>query len=206
MKNFLINITAIWATTLSTWQDGDIFRETQTDLVISDIGDRLGYLKTALDLKPDLSDTQTWTGLNTFHPSTGLPGIKVYKELTFPDPATELAAALTAGIIHRERAMANADGIEAPNAEVLVVPAINANRLYTIGSYGGNDGKRVRVRRPRTGDAFTVTLQDAGSNAICVIPASQHAWVDIEYRAAKTPVWGIVGYGGTFTSMAGLVV
>ena len=72
MKSYTIDTAAAWVGTIQTWQDGDVFRETNLDTITDSIADRLGYLKTKADAAGYLAAaSQTWTGLQTVSGAAG---------------------------------------------------------------------------------------------------------------------------------------
>lgn len=182
MKSTTINLGASWSGSIRTWQDGDIFRETNYDVVTGDLADRLGYLKTYADGKASLAGTNAWTGVNTFSPSGGgLISVILYRQVALVDAGTDAVEAAKTFISKRKRTLPDADSAVTIDAETFVVPQITGNRTYTFGSYGGNAGRCCRIVRPRTADAFTVTIKNSASATIAVIAASQQGAVEIEY-------------------------
>lgn len=66
MKTLPIDTGAAWAGTVSTFVDGDVFRETNIDTCVDSIADRLGYLKTTVDGKASVGSNNVWTGTNAW--------------------------------------------------------------------------------------------------------------------------------------------
>lgn len=66
MKSTAINTGASMPASITTFQDGDVFRESAIDLMIADIADALGYLQNIADDAALLAGANTWTGLQTF--------------------------------------------------------------------------------------------------------------------------------------------
>lgn len=180
MKNLTISLVAAWVATIRTFQDGDIFRESQIDLYSGDIADRLGWLKTN---KADLSAANTWTATQTFSPS-GLVAAIFNKQISFGGGLTG------AWLEHRVRVLGDANETPTLDAELYIVPQITANRTYTFGSYGGNPQRRIRIIRQRTADAFTVTVSNG--TTVAVIAASKPGWVELQY--STTNGWLQVAY------------
>lgn len=208
MKTIVIDLGAAWDINLKTWQNGDKFREPQTDEVSEDIGNKFGFLKTYADGKASLDGaSNVWQGTQVIQPLSGgtLVGLTLYREMHFVDSGTSPAEATRAGLHYRETVLTDANVTLNPDADVFIVPQITANRTYKFAGYGGNDGRRIRVVRPRTADAFTVTIQDGGSVTACVFPSSAAAWVDLEYRALKSPSWLPRGFSDNLTSMSVVV-
>lgn len=202
MKSVAITVAA-WVASFSTWQDGDVFRESQIDIISGEMADRFGYLKNALDGKASLSGTNTWTAMQTIQPSDGgAPiGLRLYRELHFVSTATSPGEATRAGLHHRKVILPDVDGTYAPDGDTFIVPQTGGNRIYRFGPNGGNDGRRIRIVRPRVGDAQTVTVQDSGSNTIAVFPSGAAGWIDIEFDVSKTPQWLPVSWSSTLTSV-----
>lgn len=66
MKTLPIDTAAAWAATVSTFVDGDVFRESNIDLCVDSIADRIGYLKTTVDGKASVGANNAWTGTNAW--------------------------------------------------------------------------------------------------------------------------------------------
>lgn len=203
MKNVTINTAAAWAGTFRSYQDGDIFRESNIDLSAGDLADRFGYLKTAVDAKPDLSDTNTWTGRQTIDLSAGgggspyLTALQVIGEMYF---STNVSHNANSGLLMREYALADSSTSLYPVAETFIVPQLTGNRVYTFNvAPAGNFGRRIRIVRRRTADAFTATIA-SGTGTLAIISASNAGWVDIEQSSAGGD-WRVVAWGGTVTSI-----
>ncbi len=82
------------------------------------------------------------------------------------------------------------------------IPQLTANRIYTFsGANTPQSGwrKRIRIVRPRSGDAFTATIKRSGGTTICVFSASASGWVEFEWFGA--PDWGITAWAGGVTSL-----
>jgi hypothetical protein len=200
MKTITIDTAAAWVTTIRAIQDGEALSEANiSDIMADDVADRLGYLKTAVDGKATLSGSNNWTGVNTFTRAGGgyLVAVNVIGELTLGDGAGSTSD-YKSGLLHREFVLPDANGSHFPIAETFIVPAITGNRTYTFNSPGANYGRRIRVVRRRTADAYTVTL--AGGTTQAVISASAAGWVDLEQSSGASD-WRVVGWGGTVTSI-----
>ena len=200
MKTITINLGAGWGATIRAIQNGDELDEANlADIISQDVADRLGWMKTAVDAKPDLSDNNTWTGLTVFDRSAGgyLAAVNVIGELTFGDGGGG-ADDYRSGLLHREYVLPDSTTSIQPIAETFVVPQITANRVYTLSAPGGNYGRRVRIVRRRTADAFTVTV--GGGTTQAIISASAQGWVDLEWSSGASD-WRVVGWGGTVTSI-----
>ncbi len=198
MKNLTISLVASWLGTIRTFQDGDIFRESNIDLHSGDVADRLGYLKTALDGKVALAGNNTYTGDQIFSPATLTPTL-FNEGIQFRDDGS--GAAVRAGIYVREGVLPDTNGTVISSADTFRVPAITANRTYDMGAASGR--RRIRVVRYRTADAFTVTVRDNLTHAVVgVIPASQQGFLEMEFDATATPNWRPVGWSSNVTSLA----
>lgn len=223
MKNVTINTAASWGASFRSFQDGDIFRESNIDLQAGDLADRLGYLKAQSDASGKLAADQTWTGSNTFNTGTGTPKtiaitgdgdfnverirvatgtdggswdastfiVKSAVEATF-----ECIPLLFAGLAAESASVADAS---ASLSSVLIhrVPALTANRVYTLPS--GAAGQLAFIKRTRTADAFTVSLNDGGGT-IAQISASAAGWVLA--MCTTTTTWVVIAWGGTVTSIS----
>ncbi len=226
MKTVSIDTAALWGAGLRTWQDGDVFRESNTDLVIEDIGDRLGYLKAQADLAGYLAADQTWEGSNEFDTGTGggaetisvigdgdfkLENGGGLRVATGTDGGSWVASAFTTNqdcdaefggvLAFLERLVASTETLaDAPatlsHALVHRVGTLTANRVYTLPS--GTAGQLSLIKRTRTADAFTVSLAD-GSGNIGVISASQAGWMLAMCSSGTT--WVPIAWGGTLSTV-----
>lgn len=88
MKNITINTGASWSGTIPSWQDGDKFRETNTDTVSTAIADRLGYLKTLADGAVTIGASPTWLGTHTFGTTNTTTGNVTTANITTANIAT----------------------------------------------------------------------------------------------------------------------
>ncbi len=203
MKNVTINTAAAWAGTFRSYQDGDIFRESNIDLSAGDLADRLGYLKATVDAKPDLDDANVWTEPQTidgsvFSGSAYLVAQHVIGEVTFAESPD--VDAYHSGVLHRELVLGDSSSSHYPTDDTFVVPQLTGNRVYTFNTVPvGNAGRRIRIARRRTADAFTVTIA-SGTGTLAIISASNAGWVDIEQSSAGGD-WRVVAWGGTVTSI-----
>ncbi|MBK6515812.1 MAG: hypothetical protein IPG04_17355 [Polyangiaceae bacterium] len=199
MKNVTINTAAAWAGTFRSYQDGDIFRESNIDLSAGDLADRLGYLKATVDAKPDLDDANVWTEPQTIDGS-------VWRGSPTCGPAGHRRALRVAERRRqqrrpdREHALGDSSSSHYPTDDTFVVPQLTGNRVYTFNTVPvGNAGRRIRIARRRTADAFTVTIA-SGTGTLAIISASNAGWVDIEQSSAGGD-WRVVAWGGTVTSI-----
>jgi hypothetical protein len=200
MKNITIDTAAAWGAAIRAVQDGDTLSEANlSDICQDDVADRLGYLKTTVDGKASLAGTNSWTAPNTFTRAASgyLVAVNVIGEISLGDGGGSTDD-YKSGILHREYVLPDANGSHFPIAETFIVPAITGNRTYTFNTPGANYGRRIRVVRRRTADAYTVTL--AGGTTQAVISASAAGWVDLEQSNGASD-WRVVGWGGTVTSI-----
>src|SRR3972149_6424632 len=115
MKAYTIDLGAAWAATIETFQDGNVFRETNIDLMADSIADRLGYLKAQSDTFVAVGDNPvTWTGEHIFDgfPATFNDGIVSLGPDDFQAVTVNagiscgakviLTGGLAMGIIHRQ--------------------------------------------------------------------------------------------------------
>lgn len=213
MKNVTINTAAAWSGTFRSYQDGDIFRESNIDLQAGDLADRLGYLKAQVDGAATEAGNNTFTGVNAFNLDAGdltitgasdlviTSGFQVNAASAFNAPVTcndiiEVAAGI--GLAHETLADA-ADTIAATTTHARV-PALTASRIYTLPAAAGcAPGHTVILERVRTADAFTATLQDpTGPTTLGVISASNAGWIMAVLRGSS---WRLGAWGGTVTSL-----
>lgn len=210
MKTATIDTAALWAGTISTWQDGDIFRETNTDTVTDSIADRLGYLKTKADAAGYIAAANTWTGENTFTTVASVTDfvvggdgdMTVAAAATFNSTATfnsEVSAAnvLLTGVVGPSYETLADSAASLSNVLVHRVPTLTANRVYTLPA--GSDYQLALIVRNRTADAFTATLQTSTPTTLGVISASSAGWILVQKKPAS--VWVVVAWGGTVTSL-----
>lgn len=223
MKNVAINTGASWGTSFRSFQDGDIFRESNIDLQAGDIADRLGYLKAQVDGAGKLAGDNTWTGSQTFDTGTSSPKtfqitgdgdfkVERIQVATGNDGGSWTASTfvvksgveaifeciphLFAGLSVEPATVADAN---ATLSSVLVhrVPQLTSNRVYTLPS--GVVGQLSLLKRTRTSDAYTATLNDGGG-AIGQISASAAGWLLAMCNGGTD--WVIVAWGGTVASLS----
>lgn len=196
MKSVTINLAAAWAAAVQSFVDGDVFRESNIDLQIGAIADRLGYLKTQVDGKASTAGNNTFTGNNEFDTTAGT------FEVSGSGDAVFTAGLLDANCPVRARFTATVDGLLslgttlALNSHVLPdasgtlpatyvcyrVPALTANRAYGTPA-ASPDGKLLVFTRPGT-ESFT-----AGLTGIGTVPVSQSGFIVAIVRAgAWVPV------------------
>ena len=219
MKATTIDTAALWAGTISTWQDGDIFRETNTDIVSESIGDRLGYLKAKADVAGYLAADQTWAGSNTF--DTGVADTTTFAgdnavvfntsvdvNSTFHsvdnaalDGETSLnGAAYATGLFGISTADTTDADATLSTMTVQRVPTLTGNRVYTLPA-PTYPGQLCLLIRNRTADAFTATLQTATPTTLGVVSASSAGWILAQAKNITATGWRLVAWGGTVTSL-----
>lgn len=224
MKTVSLNLAASAPTGISSFQDGDIFRESIIDLQAASLADALGWLKAQALAAGYLAADQTWTGSNTFATGTGggtktiaitgdgdfnVERIRVatgtdggaWDASTFVvkgavEATFECVPLFAAGLAAESETVADA---AASLTGVLIhrVPQLTANRVYTLPS--GAPGQLALIKRTRTADAFTVTLNDGGG-AIAQISASAAGW--ILAMCTTTTTWVVLAWGGTVVSIS----
>lgn len=208
MKLITINLAASWAGTIETFQDGDYLRELNFDSIFNKVGDRLGWLKTAVDGKATLSGNNTWTGFQRIEP-TGSPwpnpavGLIVYRSIRFANNETTTAEAAVSGIEWRAiRLNGAADETKSPSAETFIVPQTTGNRIYKFNIPSGGMHFRFKIVRPRTADAHTITIQNAaGSKTYAIISASSRGIVELTYDSTLAD-YIVTGAEGGVTSIS----
>lgn len=217
MKTIAINLAAAWAATISSFQDGDVFRESQIDISMGTVADRLGYLKNAVDGKVAAGDNVTWTGTHNFSNTTvtitngtwqgaGAP------DLLFSGSTLEIGSvsvdgeigintAAGSGIISRFIAGNDAAATINDAYDEYRIPTLSGNRVWTMGHTAGNvprDGARVLVSRSAAG-ANSLTLQREDTTTLAVIPAAAAGWVELLF----TTKWIVSRCSANCTSVNG---
>ncbi len=205
MKSLTINTGAAWVATLETYQDGDVFRESNIDLQAASVANHLGYLKTAVDGKASLSgptfntDSADFTveGAGDAIFDSALianAGVALNNDVTVNAPAAFLAG-VSLSVVTVADAAATIDAAVTQNR----VPVITAARIYTLPATTGLvDGHLVLVTRPGTA-AFTVTVNDpTGPTTMGVIPDSQAGWILCVKRSTS---WRVAAWHVNTTSL-----
>ncbi len=175
-----------WAPTIRTYQDGDFFEESNTDLVADDIADRLGYLK-ARDLESaKLAGNNAFTGDNT-HAGTETFSAPINLNFTtnlndelIVDPvsgALDVQGVISiTGTLFLDNSETLADANASVTAIIASVPTLTADRTYTLPA--AVDGRLCFFRRPRTADAFRANLiRPSDSASMGQIAASNRGWL-----------------------------
>ena len=199
MKTITINTAAVWSGGVSSWQDGDIFRESFTDTWTTSIADRIGYLKAQSDVTVKLTGSQTVAGDKTLSGITTFDGQVVANNfVTFHD-TLQFDANADAGIRYRFANGTDAAQNLTTAYDAYRVPGIGANRVWTVmNTPTPPTGRRLRVTRSRTADAFSLTLQREDTTTLAVFAASQQGWVELVYTSGG---WKVEAWGGTVSSV-----
>ena len=218
MKNVTINTAAAWVTTVRTFQDGDVFRESNIDLAAGDVADRLGYLKNALDAKAGLAADNTFTGANTFDDSINVDGDVIASGALEGGNATltgalavgadlSFSSSSSAGVKSRYMTGAvAADTITAAYDHVRV-PTLTASRVWTVeDDPAPRDGATIEFYRPGS-DAFTLTIRRetalGGVTTLGVLnSAAPGTWLKILFKSGH---WVVAGQSSDVSSLAATV-
>lgn len=195
MKTITIDTGAAWDTTISTWDDGDVFRETNIDIVSTDIADRLGYLKATLDTKPDVSDDLEFTGEVEFSGAQfvvsagditmGATGNFTLQGTVDCDVinATSFVAA-QGGVAQNVLLLSDAaQNIDCNQNQILRVPVLTANRIYTFNE-PPEASIEITVTKAQS-SAFTATFRRADSTVLAIIDASVPGWIRFHANGTK---------------------
>lgn len=214
MKNVTINTAASWSGSFRSFQDGDIFRESNVDLNAGDLADRLGYLKAQADNAVLLTGSQTITGNKTFNGTNTFGGpISSSNAITATNTVTLSGALNQSGVTTLTGQLNVHENLSSPhdsmsdanesfdNVHLLYrAPQITANRFYTLQTGASVVGRLTFFTRSRTADAFTCTIQDAGGT-VGVIDASAAGWLLLQCVDSSTTGWRVVAWGGTVSSL-----
>ncbi len=198
MKDVAINFAATLPATLKMWQDGDIHRESQTDILLDSYADAIGYTITLVGTKVSISANNTFTGDTIFNPTSNAH-TQFNSGVAFLDDLS--ADATRAGLYQRQRLLTDASTNEITNSDIYLVPTITANRTYRFGAVDVA-GRIITVRRMRTADAFTVTIRDNAATDVGVIPASQAGFITMVFDPLATPYWRPIAWSANITSLA----
>jgi hypothetical protein len=211
-KSLTIDTAAVWAGTITVPTDGDTFQETVTDTYFDSIGDRLGYLKTQVDGAVSLGGTNTWTGgqtfsgTATFNDDVALNGTTEANSFTCSSLFVGSAGTFQSespltfsgtGALGFRGYSANTTANLSAEYDTCSVGTIAGNITLTLPA--GFAGKRYRVNRNRTTDAFTVTVNNPSAVAMGTISANAAGWLEFERIGAN---WILIGYGGTVASLS----
>lgn len=204
MKNITINLAATWSTTIKQWEDGDVFREAGGfDLVYPTIADRLGWLKTAVDAKPDTSDDLEFTGEVEFtgdslrlapagnfvlDPGDGQTNISGEVTISGTVNCDSVSAS---GVVVAQRGysevthlLADAnESVSSNDYQVFRVPAITGNRDYTLAD-PTETGVEVRFTKATTA-GFTATIKRNNGTTLAILAAGAQAAVTLRSIGSK---------------------
>lgn len=202
MKDLALNLLANWANTLRSWVDGDVFRESNIDLYTGSIGDRLGWLKTAVEARVKLAGNNNIQGTQVFStgsvtfavPVTGVSGLTINGGATSLLGTTVTSLTIPngrGGIKNRILTLADANTtlVEVNHDQYRIPENVDA-RIYTFTDNADYDGRTVTIVRPRATDNFSVRIKrsgDAGNN-LFQLPANTAGWCMITCDAG---VWKI---------------
>jgi hypothetical protein len=213
MKNVTINTAAAWAASFRSFQDGDIFRESNIDLNAGDLADRLGYLKATVDNAMLLTGNQTAAGNKTFSGATTMSGglditggdlnfsgagsVTIDRPIEINEALTQNGfAQLLAQVQFGMDFPADSNATFAAGKTMHRLPALTGNRVYTLPS--GTSGQIKIITRGATTGAFTATIND-GSRTLAVIPASTQGWIVVVCQGGT--VWNNVLWSSALTSV-----
>lgn len=204
MKSLVINLLAAWAGNIRSFVDGDIFRETNIDLSMGDVADRLGYIKTALDTLGSLAGDNSWSGNNEFVTDFGAGsgfkvsgsdnalftvGVVLSQFLTVAGTVVVNGATLATGVatdlfigatiqIATSAQETLADANATITKTMVTVPQITGNHVYTLPAVGASTGRLCFIRRPRSADAFTVQIiRPSDSASLGTLAVSKPGWM-----------------------------
>jgi hypothetical protein len=192
MKTVSISLVAAWAATLRWFQDGDVFRESQLDLMMGDVADRLGTLKTLVDGKATLAANNSWSGNQTFDgdvsctggfaaTTVDCSGISCTGGTSFPnDPVAGVERRILLGSDAPMNITAAYDQVR--------IPVLSANRVYTLKHTGVNaprEGAKIEIVRNGNGDAFTLTVKREDATTIGIFIASTAAHATYTFHGGK---------------------
>lgn len=222
MKNVTINIAATWpggTPSIQSWQNGDVFQETNCDLMAADVADRLGYLYGALAGKGGLAATNNWTQANNFGDTIQVTGDCLVTGAieggslavdgdSVMNGALEFGAVATHGTEARYDTVADAGSITV-NASLdhVRIPTLTANRTYTVeDDPAPRDGAEMRFYRPGS-DAYTVTIRRetalGGVTTLGILAsAAPNTWLDILFKDGH---WVVAGQSNDVSSLASTV-
>lgn len=226
MKNLAISLLASWGSSIRTFVDGDIFRESNIDLMEGDIADRLGYLKAQFALTPTLAGSNALTGLWTWAAGVA-PGIVVLGDAgvtttdldvkgfgTFENQVTFTAASVleiegthqtdtTATMLEQTATLADANITVPSTGNRFRAPIMaTADRVYTLPTPIAA-GRTLRIEKMHN-DSHKLTVKNASAGTMCDInvTAAGVGWVEV--RDSSTG-WVVSAFGGDVTSILALV-
>lgn len=211
MKTILGNLLAPWANSFRSFIDGDTFRESNIDLMIADVADRIAYLKTAVDARALLTGNNEFNGDQVFmtgnvlFPSS-LTSLEIQVDVNGNDVDANFGhmtlSGLEFGVGHdgpRNRRFILPDAthtVSDVNHDHYRVPVLSAGVVYTFTDHADYAGRRIRISRV-TNENFSVRLRRSGTPATNLVTsaAGEKFWIDME--ADVGGVWRVVGWYGT---------
>ncbi len=207
MKSVTINLAAAWSAAVQSFVDGDVFRESNIDLQIGAIADRLGYLKTQVDGKATIAGANTFTGNNNFNTDAGTWQVSGSGDAVFSCGLLDAACVIAArsdvsiegatdigGILGlATNVLPDASGTIPSNFVHHRVPAITANRAYGTPSITGGNRHILIFTRPGT-ESFT-----AGLTGIGTVPVGQAGYIVAIARAGN---WVPVLWSNNITGLS----
>lgn len=215
MKSYTIDTAAAWSGTITTWQDGDVFRETNTDAVADSIADRLGYLKTKADGAAYIAASQTFSGLTTWAGASA--GVVISGDFGLTTSSLDVGSAAT----FADTVAFNAGPITFASA-----PSFNGGLGADYSTLADADSTigtptRFEYRVPQLTASRNYGL-DSTTNTLAVISASAQGWVELVHSTTKQRVrivrmrtadaftvtikgtagtWRVAAWGGSVTSL-----
>lgn len=218
MKTTAIDTAAVWGANLSTWQNGDTFNEANADTVVDTIGDRLGYLKTALDAKAGTGTANTFTEAqeiddaltvngDAFFLGAVETGAIVTSGSVTVNGALEFDASSSDGVVTRYMTGSDAAATITAAYDEVRVPTLTANRIWTVeDDPAPRDGARIRFYRASNLDAYTLTIRRetavSGVTTLGVLNASAVTWLEICFQSGR---WVVSGWSNDVSSIASTV-
>ncbi len=214
MKTVSIDTGAVWGSGVRSWQDGDVLRESNMDLIIDDITDRLGYLKAReVELEADkagAASDMVWSGSHIFNKAltpvefaqgllvsalgvevTG-GGVAVSNgNITVGGGILTFSNAVGSGQVYRTATGSDAAFTIDATYDEWRVPQLTSSRIWTVDSTPApNNGRRLRVTKVRN-DAFTLTLRREDATTIAVLDSGVIGCVELVYMGS----WKVSFFG-----------
>lgn len=195
MKNLVINLLAAPALVVRSFINGDSFEEANIDLMIGDICDHLGWLRTQVALKANLAGGNTFTGTQTFSGNTVFNSAINQFNGSVLIPADVLSvnafSSGGAGFIQRQVTVPDSDQTYSMNTaaehyRIGATPAADRNIQFNTGTV---DGKHVLITRPSP-NAQVINIKNQAGTTIATMPvtAAGPSWVEIFQSGASVKV------------------
>lgn len=208
-----------WVATIRSFVDGDIFRETNIDLSMGDVADRLGYLKATVDSKGGLATDNTWTQGNIFDSGgdtsaefivdgdadailQGAGGFIVNRNASFTgDVAFSEVLTITGGISLAPVTLADAAAVLDATKFHHRVPTLNASRNYSCPPTASvGDGHTLRIEKLTTAATHEAIIKDADTvTTIAILTHTTQGWVEVVKRGSN---WRVAAWGGNAASLS----